>query len=191
MWCAISRVFERDFLLLRRTMINEIGTISAEGANQGAGGTKSQPIPHHTGTFRGRCFAYLFGELTRMGIDVVGESQLVGYPSQFPSVTMLDWNTGEPNARYWALKVLRDNFGPGDRIVESKIDGAAVYGLAVVRGDGQRRLLLVNRRDRPVEVTVPGAVGGSEEFVDGLRISAGQGRYVGVRHGQVRRVLCC
>ena len=48
-----------------------------------------------------------------MGIDVAGESQLVGYPSQFPDVSMMNWENGNPNARYWILKLLKDNFGPG------------------------------------------------------------------------------
>ena len=64
-------------------------------------------------------YAYIFGNLTSMGVDVAGESQLVGYPTQFPGVTMIDWTTGKPNARYWVLKLLRDNFGPGNRLVAS------------------------------------------------------------------------
>ena len=45
-------------------------------------------------------FADLCIELTRSDIDVAGESQLVGYPTQFPSVSLVDWNMGQPNARY-------------------------------------------------------------------------------------------
>ena len=55
----------------------------------------------------------------QIGIDVAGESQLVGYPTQFPSVTMVDWSDGRPNARYWVLKLLHDNFGPGDTLIDS------------------------------------------------------------------------
>ena len=154
-----------------KTMINEVGTISAEGANQGADETKSQPIPDSYWNLSGATFAYLFGELSRMGIEVVGESQLVGYPTQFPSVSMLDWNTGQPNARYWVLKLIRENFGAGDKIVESKIAESKnntqfVYAMAVVTKDGKRRMLLVNKRERPVDVVVPGASAGTEEYVD-------------------------
>ena len=46
---------------------------------------------------------------------MIGESQLVGYPSQFPSVSMIDWKNGKPNARYWVLSLLKDNFHPGDQ----------------------------------------------------------------------------
>jgi hypothetical protein len=149
-----------------KTMINEIGSISAEGANQGAPGEETKPIPDSYWNLSGALFAYLFGELTRMGIDVVGESQLVGYPTQFPSVTMADWSSGQPNARYWVLKLLRENFGAGDTVVESKMDLPYVYSMAVLRKDGRRRVLLVNKRSRPVVVTVPNAQGGAEEFVD-------------------------
>ncbi len=46
-------------------------------------------------------YAYIFlVELTKIGIDIAGESQLVGYPTQFPDVSMVNWNTGNPNARY-------------------------------------------------------------------------------------------
>ena len=58
------------------------------------------------------------------GIDVAGESQMVGYPSQFPGVSMVDWNTGQPNARFWVLKLLHDNFGPGDKLVETTACGS-------------------------------------------------------------------
>ena len=61
----------------------------------------------------GSLYAYLFINLSKLGIDVIGESQLVGYPSQFPSVSMIDWKNGKPNARYWVLKLIKDNFHPG------------------------------------------------------------------------------
>ena len=68
---------------------------------------------------------------------------------------MVDWNTGKPNARLWVLKLLRENFGPGDKLVEmEKMDEAVsrhVYSLAVIKPDGKRRFLLVNKRDRPFD----------------------------------------
>jgi len=64
-------------------------------------------------------YAYLYGELAKLGIDVAGESQMVGFPTQWPSVSMVDWDTGQPNARFWVLKLLRANFGPGDKLVNT------------------------------------------------------------------------
>ena len=62
-------------------------------------------------------------------MEILGESQLVGYPEladlnlspQFPSVAMVNWTNGFGNARYWTLKVLLDNFQPGDKIVSTTV----------------------------------------------------------------------
>ncbi len=125
-----------------------------------------QPIPASYWNLTCAMYAYLFGEMTRIGIDVAGESQLVGYPTQFPSVSMVDWTNGKPNARFWAFKLLKDNFGPGDTLVETKLESPYVYALGVVKPDGKRRLLLVNKRDREAALAVAGAAGGRIDFVD-------------------------
>ena len=97
---------------------------------------------------------------------------MVGYPTQFPSVSMVDWNNGKANARVWVLKLLHDNFGPGDKIVEIAPvspfaqDHPYVIGLAVVTKAGTRRMLLVNKRDRDLDVSIPGAAGGTLERAD-------------------------
>src|SRR5262249_28114349 len=117
----------------------------------------------------GAVYAYLFGHLAELGIDVAGESQLVGFPTQYPSVSMVDWNDGTPNARYWVLKLLRDNFRPGDTLVENQTAGpieSHVYTLGFATHDGKRRLLLVNKRNRSFQVAVTGAAGGKVDFVD-------------------------
>ncbi len=72
-------------------------------------------------------YAYIFGQLATQGIDIAGESQLVGYPTQFPSVSMVDWNTGGPNARFRVLELLKNNFGPDDKIVKTTSDSPYVY----------------------------------------------------------------
>jgi len=83
---------------------------------------------------------------------------------------MVDWNTGKPNSRTQVLKLLRANFGPGDKIVETepfkRPNESYLYSFAVVKPDGKRRILLVNKRDRPFEINVPGATGGQEDYVD-------------------------
>ena len=116
-------------------------------------------------------YAYLFGEMNLMGIDVVGESQLVGYPTQFPSVSMVDWETGLPNPRLSTLKLLRENFGPGDKIVQQPPDlfghgHPYLYCMPVVTHDGKRRILLINKRNRPIGVALKGATGARVEYVD-------------------------
>lgn len=80
-------------------------------------------------------YAYIFGRAATIGLDVLGESQLIGYPSipfsrgapydgnwtappQYPSVSMLSWGgafgqPGDGTARYWVLKLLVDEMKPG------------------------------------------------------------------------------
>lgn len=149
-----------------KTTIDELGVISADDIAQAAPGHVAQPIPNSYWNLAGAMYAYIFGELTKIGIDVAGESQLVGYPTQFPSVSMVDWNNGKPNARFWVLKLLHDNIGPGDKLVESEPPNPYVYSLAFVARDGKKRLLLVNKRDRTFDVIIPGANGGQLEYVD-------------------------
>jgi len=149
-----------------RTTINEIGSISADDLVQDAPGHVTKPIPASYWNLAGAMYAYLFAELTKIGIDVTGESQLVGYPTQFPSVSMVDWTNGKPNPRYWVLKLLKDNFGPGDKIVDTQVASPYVHSMGVVTRDGKRRILLVSKRDRDIEVTVTGAAGARQDYVD-------------------------
>jgi hypothetical protein len=154
-----------------RTTIDEIGAISAEDLAQGDPGYKFQPIPSSYWSLTSALYAYIFGELNLMGIDVVGESQLVGYPTQFPSVSMVDWETGLPNPRLSTLKLLRENFGPGDRIVQQPPDlyghgHPFLYCMPVVTRDGKHRILLINKRNRPMTVTVKKATGARVDYVD-------------------------
>lgn len=65
----------------------------------------------------GALYGYLYVELSKLGVDVIGESQLVGYPTQFPSVSMMDYTNGKPNARYWVLRLIKENFHAGDSLV--------------------------------------------------------------------------
>jgi hypothetical protein len=141
-----------------RTAINEIGSISADDLRQGQPGYRFAPIPPAYWNLSGAVYAYLYGELARIGIDVAGESQLVGYPTQFPSVSMVDWTTGGPNTRYRVLQLIHDNFRPGDQLLDTNVqltpNQPYVYAQAFKSADGTRRILLVNKRDRAFTLTV-------------------------------------
>ena len=148
------------------TMINEIGAISTDDLGQDQPGHVVKPIPDSYWNLTGAMYAYIFAELSRMGIEMAGESQLVGYPTQFPSVSMVEWETGKPNARYWVLKLLRDNFGPGDKLMETHVANPCAYALGVLTRDGKRRVLLINKRNRQLELSIPGVTNGQGEYVD-------------------------
>ena len=146
-----------------KTDANEVGAILPGDPGSLSGPPPS--IPERYWNAAGASFAYVFAGLARQGIDIVGESQLVGYPSQFPSVTLIDWRNGRPNARYWVLKLLVDHFHPGDRLVATKVTGGDdvfAQGFATPAG---RLLLLVNKRNQPINVGVP-AGADVVEFVD-------------------------
>jgi len=149
-----------------KTAVNETGCILPQDIGPGIPGAAAKAIPSSYWNLCGAMFAYLYAGLARNGIDIVAASQLVGYPTQFPSVTMLDWNTGEPNPRYWILKLLRENFQPLDHIVETKTSAPELFAQACVTPHGARKLLLVNKRNRPVQVRIPGAQGGNLQRVD-------------------------
>ncbi len=137
---------------------DELGVILPNDNNQVAdasGHIASIPPPYWNAA--GALYAYLYIGLAKQGVDIIGESQLVGYPSQFPSVTMIDWTNGKPNARYWVLKLLKDNFHPGDNLVDTKLasmDGVTAQGFITPRG---KKLLLVNQRNRVAEIALPNA----------------------------------
>jgi len=145
-----------------RTAVDEIGAILA--GDPGVPGRPPQPIPNSYWNLAGATYAYVFANLAAMGIDVAGESQLVGYPTQFPSVTMVDWTTGAPNARFRVLELLHKHFGPGDKLLSTAVTIPHVYAQAFRTHAGKREVLLINERDRSVTVALPQAA--SWEYVD-------------------------
>jgi len=146
-----------------KTTIDELGSILD---NDNDIPDRKTPIPDTYWNLSGALYAYTYLALAHMGIDVVGESQLVGYPTQYPSVSMINWKTGQPNARYRVLKLLKDNFGPGDTFVDSWMTGNepnapdAITAQAVVTAKG-KKLLLINKRNKTVKVVVPAAFKGA------------------------------
>ncbi len=148
-----------------RTTIDEIGSISADDMAQDKPGQVARPIPDSYWNLSAATYAYVFGQLAGLGIDVAGESQLVGYPTQFPSVSMVDWNTGSANPRFRVLELLKSNFTVGDKIVSTATDSPAVFALGFIDQAGEHKLLLVNKRNHSVELTVP-QTAKKVEFVD-------------------------
>jgi hypothetical protein len=107
-----------------------------------------------------------------MGINVLGASQLLGYPSQYPSVSLLDWNDGFPNPRYRVLQLLMKNCHLGDTLVASRAIYPDIYSMPFLDRNGQRKLMLVNKSPVDKTVMLPGINGGTEEHVDVLSLNA-------------------
>jgi hypothetical protein len=147
-----------------KTDLDELGAILAEDGKEIANPAYiGKPEPPLYWNLAGALYADLYVQLARMGIEVVGESQLVGYHSQFPSVSMIDQQTGEPNARFWVLKLIKDNFGPGDRLVRTELMGGDddATGLQAFLRDGKIKLLAINRRNRVQRLKLPKEMAGA------------------------------
>ena len=154
------------------THINEVGTILPNSRSP----ELAKTIPTSYWNLSGGMFAYIYGQLAPMGIDVIYEAELIDYPGQYAGTSVTDWNTGKPNARYWVLKMLRDNFSPGDKIVHANFSSSELgdessrrdyaYAQGFITSEGKRKLLLVNKRDRSIDLTVPEGAGAEVEYVD-------------------------
>jgi hypothetical protein len=143
--------------------INEIGTYmvgDSELVEAGHG------FPDAWWNLSAAVYAYVYGNLARRGIDIAGESQMVGSPTQAPSVTMIDWKTGQLNAKYWVLKLLVDNFVPGDKLVDTQVDMRDVYAQGFLTRQGVKKILLVNKRQTPRDLSIAGMRGGRLQVVD-------------------------
>ena len=135
------------------------------------------PPPKAYWNLAGSLYAYLFIELSRLQIDVIGESALAQYPTQFPSVSIMNWENNKPNARFWVLKLLKDSFHPGDKLVETSINSKDLAAQAYLTPAG-RKLLVVNKRNRAIEISLPDADKASALTVDA---TTGEGPARGVR----------
>jgi hypothetical protein len=145
------------------------------------------PPPAAYWNLAGSLYAYLYINLAQLQIDVIGESQLVGYPTQFPSVSMMNWEDNKPNARFWVLKLLKDNFHPGDKLIETKLtgDGADHVAAQAFETPKGKKLLLANKRDEAIEIPVADADKATALTVDG-QTGDGPARSVTLSNGSIK-----
>ncbi len=144
-----------------KTDLNELGVILSEDEKEIRNpGYVAKPEPAGYWNLAGSLYAYIYMQAALMNIDVLGESQLVGYRFQFPSVSMINYETAQPNPRYWVLKLLKDNFGPGDKLVETTSQSPDYAVQAFATGKG-KKLLVLNKRNREEIVTLPADVDGA------------------------------
>jgi len=150
------------------TFVNEIGSILANPAAP----KLAKPIPNAYWNLSGAVFAYVYARLALMGVDMTHGSELIDYPGQCAGTNLVDWESGRPNARYWVLKLLRDHYGPGDKLVATSVtfppeaDTSSVYVQSAEKPDGTREILVINKRDRNSEVVIAGGAGAHVDVVD-------------------------
>jgi hypothetical protein len=79
---------------------------------------------------------------------------------------MMNWKNGKPNARYWALKLLKDNFEPGDKLVKTFFKSNNILSQAYITTKG-KKLLLINLRNKEIKINLPAeAKDALSEYVD-------------------------
>ena len=164
------------------TDIDELGAILPTDAPPGIGPTP--PVIWWNAS--AAVHAYFYIQLARMQIDIVGEAQLIGFPSQYPTLTMIDWTTNRPNPRFWALKLLKESFHPGDKIVATGLTAriaSDVEAQAFVTPSA-RKLLLINKRNRAITVALPDASDAAVLTVDS-QSAQGPARILFIQSGKI------
>ncbi len=120
----------------------------------------------------GANWAYIFIASERLNLPVFSMSQMIGYPTQCPSISMFDKDTAKPNAHYWVLHLIAQRFSPGAKLFTTTSSSADVEALSAATAT-ERKLLLVNTTGAPVAVNLRKtfAAAGSKPlraaFVDG------------------------
>lgn len=142
-----------------RTTINELGTFVNEEM-------RNQPIPQEYWNLSASVYAYFFIGLTRLGIDVIGESQLVGFRTQFPDVSMINPDNSKPNARFRVLQLIHNNFRAGDDLVNTGVEGLpgddiAAQGFVSGATGGARKILILNKRNKTIRIKLPAGFKGA------------------------------
>ena len=65
-----------------------------------------------------------------MGIEIVGGAELIDYPGQFAADLAGQLGHRPAQRPLWVLKLLRDNFNPGDKLVETHLESPDVFAQA-------------------------------------------------------------
>ena len=133
--------------------LNEAGVIPPSDNEKDA-----VPVPPIFYNAAAGVFTVLWAEVSARGVDLVGSSQLCGCPAipewnipdrQYPGVSMTNWTTGDGNPRYWALKMILNTFGPGDKIIESTYydhhDNDLFVQARLTAKDRKHSLIIVNK----------------------------------------------
>ncbi len=108
----------------------------------------------------GANWADIFITAEKSGIPIFSMSQLLGYPTQCLSISMVNWDTAHPNAHYWVLKLINNNFGPGDKLIRTQSSSPDVVAQASIKSSG-RKILLVNTSNRTIAVNLADAYKGA------------------------------
>ena len=113
----------------------------------------------------GANWAYLFITSERLDMPLFSMSQMIGYPTQCPSISMFDKDTAKPNAHYWVLSLVHANFAPGDRLSSTRSSSPDVEAQGAITKAG-KKLLVINTTEHPISVGV------RDSFADAIALQA-------------------
>ncbi|WP_214071730.1 glycosyl hydrolase family 39 [Mucilaginibacter sp. dw_454] len=146
-----------------KTDVDELGTFVSDAM-------RNQPIEPAYWNLSASVYAYFFIELSKRGIDIIGESQLVGFPTQFPDVSMINYLNNKPNARFWVLKLIKDNIKAGSKIIRTDIDGNDGDNILAqsFEDKGVKNVLILNKRNKSITLKLPAEFKGAKvSTIDG------------------------
>lgn len=103
----------------------------------------------------GANWAVNFVTAEKLGLPLMSVSQMVGYPTQCPSIAMFDPDTAKPNSHYWVLYLINRNFGPGDKLAGTESSSDDLVAQAAITPGG-RKVLLINTTEKPIDVDLSG-----------------------------------
>ena len=109
----------------------------------------------------GANWAYIFIASQRLGLPIFSMSQMLGYPTQCPSISMFDKDTAKPNSHYWALYLINREFTPGDKLASTTVSSDDLEGQSALTKTG-RKLLLINTTEHPLPVNLAESFSGAE-----------------------------
>jgi hypothetical protein len=146
-----------------RTLIN-IGELAISIPEDGFGALGREPVDTTSQTpklywnLAAAFYAAAFIELSQHGADVVSDAQLVGYPPQMmPSIRAIDLKSGKPLPQLQVIRLLAEQLSSPRNLVQTQArpdwyaDDVAAQAFRTEKG---RRMLLVDKRSRPVKVTI-------------------------------------
>jgi hypothetical protein len=153
-----------------KSTVNEFGVI----INQAGMQPDPESIPDIYWNICAAQYGITFGRASVAGVQALGMSQMVGFPSQFPSVSMVDWNTGKGNARLSTLKMIVKHLAPNNGQRKLKIFATVttddVYGIGylVTEKDGTvvKKSLIVNKGADFATIQVNTLNSGVVEYTD-------------------------
>ena len=106
-----------------RIVVDELGTFDQVKPSD-QGGPDDEPYTAYNPRYwvaMGANWAADFVIAENLGIQLISMTQMLGYPTQSPPCSMVNWITAQPNAHYWVLSLINNNFGPGDKLVDLSI----------------------------------------------------------------------